>query len=102
MTTSTRVACAALALGAAAVVFFASRSEADQPGAEGQVTAIDTSARAVEIDIGGDNLRLGCTAETVITLNGYAATFEQLVTGQRVKAWFDAKTYEALRIEARG
>src|SRR5262245_43618651 len=89
-----------LAAAVLAAVFLGANTVASPPGVDGTIAAIDASSHRISVVDDDTQYWFGCTPDTKITLNGYAATFDQLAVGQKVKVSFDPYSNEALQVDA--
>ncbi len=91
-----------IGLSIAALIFFTTRGGASTPGATGAIVAVDSVAHRIRVV---DNYSLEywfhCTEGTTLTLNGFAASFNQLAAGQRVEVQYEPDTYIAVQIDAK-
>jgi hypothetical protein len=90
----------ALTTSALAVVFVSARTLASPPGIEGTIMATDAAEQRIRVADDKTEYWFQCTPSTTITLNGYAATFNQLAAGQKAKVVYDPAYFEALQVDA--
>jgi hypothetical protein len=90
----------ACALGGLA--FFSHRAGANPPVAIGVIVAVESEQHRIQVvESGNSESWFRCTEGTTITLNGFAATFNQLAPGQRVEVQYESDSYIALHIDAK-
>lgn len=72
------------------------------PDITGMILQVDREhARLVVLTFDVQENSIGCDEETVVTLDGYAATFSQLQVNFRVAIQIDSETGSAQRVDAR-
>jgi hypothetical protein len=75
---------------------------ANPPEVAGLIVQVDREhARLNVLTLDGKEQWIACTEETVVTIDGYAATFGQLQSDYRVAIRLDAETGAAVRVDAR-
>ena len=91
-----------IALSIAALVFFTTRSGASTPGVTGAIVAVDSVAHRIRV-VDSFNIEywFHCTEATTLTLNGFAASFNQLAAGQSVAVQYEPDTFIAVRVDAK-
>jgi len=89
-----------IAASVLAAILFGANTAASPPGVDGTIAAIDASSHRINVVDDDTEHWFACTVDTKITLNGYAATFDQLAIGQRTKVSYDPYTNEAFRVDA--
>lgn len=92
----------AIALSIAVLVFLATRGGASSPGVTGAIVAVDGAVPRIRV-IDNTNIEywFHCTERTTLTLNGFAASFNQLAAGQRVDVQYEPDTYIASQVDAK-
>jgi len=94
------VIAAALILAVAGVIIACKQSVANPPGVNGVIVNVESRENSIRVANNQIDTWFNCTERTKITLNGYAASFNQLEAGQRVKVVFDPQTHETLQVDA--
>lgn len=90
----------ALILAVAGVIIACKQSVANPPGVNGVIVNVESREKSIRVANNQIDTWFNCTERTKITLNGYAASFNQLEAGQRVKVVFDPQTHETLQVDA--
>jgi len=86
----------------AAGVVFTRRTEANPPGLSGTIVAVDSRQHRVQVaDSATIEYWIRINEATTITLNGFAASFNQLAAGQKVDVQYEPDTFIATQIDAR-
>ena len=98
--TRTWILAIGLTLSVLAAIFFATKTAASPPGVEGTIVTVDASSQRIRVVDDDSEYWFSCTPNTKISLNGYAATFNQLAIGQRAKVAYDPPSYEAIQVDA--
>src|SRR6516225_6552564 len=80
-----------IAAAVAGGVIFTQRGKANPPITTGVIVAVDSMQRRIQVaENGGPEYWFRCTESTTITLNGFAASFNQLAAGQRVEVQYES------------
>ena len=88
-------------MAVAVVIFFAARTTANPPGVTGRIVAIDSVQYRVQVvDYGGLEYWFNCVESTVYTLNGFAASFNELAPGQHVDVKYEPDTFIVIQVDA--
>ena len=88
-------------LAVAALIFFAARTGASPSGLPGSIVAVDPIGQRIQVvDNANIEYRFQCTESTTLTMNGFAASFNQLAPGQRVEVQYEPDTFIALQVDA--
>ena len=91
-----------IALSIAALVFFTTRTGASSPGATGAIVAVDSIQHRIRVvDDHSLEYWFHCTESTTLTLNGYAASFNQLAPAQRVDVHYEPDTFIVIQVDAK-
>jgi hypothetical protein len=89
-----------LTISVLAAVFLGAKILANPPGVEGIIVTVDSAEKRIHVMRDRTDYWFSCTPNTTITLNGYAATFDQLAVDQRAKVAYDPYSFEAIRVDA--
>ena len=91
-----------IVLSIAALVFFTARTPASPSGLTGAIVAVDSVGHRIQVvDSANIEYWFQCTESTTLTLNGFAASFDQLAQGQRVEVQYEPDTFIAVRVDAK-
>lgn len=92
---------AGIGLSVVAMVFFARQIVAGPPGVTGAIVSVDANTQRIRVvETSSIEYWFQCTESTTLTLNGFAASFNQLAPGQRVEVQYEPDTFIAIQVDA--